>query len=122
MITKSGFILGEEIIQSVIHVNDVQAISLRYFNPVGADHTGKNGENPINRPSNLVPYITQTAAGILEKMTVFGDDYDTSDGTGKRDYIHVVDLARAHVAALNYADTHTGARPFNIGTGESYSV
>ncbi|MDX8354572.1 UDP-glucose 4-epimerase GalE [Cognatiyoonia sp. IB215182] len=101
---------------------DTSAVLLRYFNPVGAHASSRIGEDPKDIPNNLMPFIAQVAVGKRDALTVFGDDYDTSDGTGKRDYIHVVDLARAHVAALDYAATHKGARPFNIGTGESYSV
>lgn len=98
------------------------AVLLRYFNPVGAHASTRIGEDPKDIPNNLMPFIAQVAVGKRDALTVFGDDYDTPDGTGQRDYIHVVDLARAHVAALTYAEKQTGARPFNIGTGESYSV
>lgn len=98
------------------------AVLLRYFNPVGAHHSAKIGEDPKDIPNNLMPFIAQVAVGKRDALTVFGNDYDTPDGTGLRDYIHVVDLARAHVAAINYAEKSTGARPFNIGTGQSYSV
>ncbi|MDX8349943.1 UDP-glucose 4-epimerase GalE [Cognatiyoonia sp. IB215446] len=101
---------------------DTSAVLLRYFNPVGAHASSRIGEDPKDIPNNLMPFIAQVAVGKRDALTVFGDDYDTPDGTGKRDYIHVVDLARAHVAALDYAVKNTGARPFNIGTGESYSV
>lgn len=101
---------------------DTSAVLLRYFNPVGAHTSSRIGEDPKDIPNNLMPFIAQVAVGKRDALTVFGDDYETPDGTGKRDYIHVVDLARAHVAALDYAATHIGARPFNIGTGESYSV
>lgn len=98
------------------------AVLLRYFNPVGAHHSAKIGEDPSDIPNNLMPYIAQVAVGKRPYLSIFGDDYDTPDGTGLRDYIHVVDLARAHVAALDYAARAAGARPFNIGTGNSYSV
>lgn len=101
---------------------DVSAVLLRYFNPVGAHASAQIGEDPKDVPNNLMPYIAQVAVGKREALTVFGDDYETPDGTGLRDYIHVVDLARAHVAALDYAANHAGARHFNIGTGQSYSV
>ncbi|WP_341367466.1 UDP-glucose 4-epimerase GalE [Yoonia sp. BS5-3] len=101
---------------------DTSAVLLRYFNPVGAHASSRIGEDPKDIPNNLMPFIAQVAVGKREALTVFGDDYDTPDGTGLRDYIHVVDLARAHVAALDYADQNTGARPFNVGTGDSYSV
>jgi UDP-glucose 4-epimerase len=97
-----------------------QAVILRYFNPVGAHVSGRIGENPLGVPNNLVPYITQVAAGKREALSIFGDDYDTPDGTGLRDYIHVVDLARAHVAALDHGQT--GASVFNVGTGKGASV
>lgn len=102
--------------------SDASAVLLRYFNPVGAHASAQIGEDPKDIPNNLMPYIAQVAVGKRDALTIFGDDYDTPDGTGLRDYIHVVDLARAHVAALDYASTSTGARPFNIGTGQSYSV
>ncbi|WP_322894995.1 MULTISPECIES: UDP-glucose 4-epimerase GalE [unclassified Yoonia] len=98
------------------------AVILRYFNPVGAHGSARIGEDPKDIPNNLMPYIAQVAVGLRPALTIFGDDYDTPDGTGLRDYIHVVDLARAHVAALGYAAASPGARPFNIGTGQSYSV
>ncbi len=98
------------------------AVLLRYFNPVGAHASAQIGEDPTGVPDNLMPFIAQVAVGKRDALQVFGNDYDTPDGTGRRDYIHVVDLARAHVAALNYAQGATGARPFNIGTGQSYSV
>ena len=99
-------------------------ISLRYFNPVGAHPSGKIGELPVGIPNNLVPYVTQTAAGIREKITVFGNDYPTSDGTCVRDYIHVSDVALAHVQALNYLQGATAPyfEPFNLGTGVGVSV
>ncbi|MFT5797607.1 MAG: UDP-glucose 4-epimerase [Candidatus Azotimanducaceae bacterium] len=98
------------------------AVLLRYFNPVGAHPSAQIGEDPSDIPNNLMPFIAQVAVGKRTHLSIFGDDYDTPDGTGLRDYIHVVDLARAHVAALDYAAVTAGARPFNIGTGRSYSV
>ena len=95
---------------------------LRYFNPIGAHESGLIGEDPNGIPNNLVPYIAQVAVGKLEKLHVFGDDYPTPDGTGVRDYIHVVDLALGHLAALDYADKHTGAEAINLGTGNGTSV
>lgn len=95
---------------------------LRYFNPIGAHESGKIGEDPNGIPNNLMPYITQVAVGKLEKLTIYGDDYDTPDGTGVRDYIHVVDLARGHIKALEKIDTDTGIDAFNLGTGIGYSV
>lgn len=95
---------------------------LRYFNPIGAHESGLIGEDPVGIPNNLVPYIAQVASGKLKQLRVFGNDYDTVDGTGVRDYIHVVDLARGHVAACRYLMEHKGCEVFNIGTGQGYSV
>ena len=97
-------------------------VLLRYFNPIGAHKSGLIGEDPRGIPNNLMPYITQVAIGRREKLSVYGNDYDTPDGTGVRDYIHVVDLARGHVAAVRYNETHTGCEVFNLGTGTGYSV
>jgi len=97
-------------------------VSLRYFNPAGAHTSGLIGEDPKGIPNNLLPYIAKVANGELEKLSVFGDDYDTPDGTGIRDYIHVVDLAKAHICALRYAFAHTGQDVINLGTGMGYSV
>jgi len=97
-------------------------VLLRYFNPVGAHESGLIGENPNGIPNNLMPYITQVAVGKLPRLTVFGNDYDTPDGTGVRDYIHVCDLAEGHLAAIDYAEHHTGCEVFNLGTGVGYSV
>ncbi|WP_018659148.1 UDP-glucose 4-epimerase GalE [Allofustis seminis] len=101
---------------------DFCAVSLRYFNPVGAHASGKIGESPVGTPNNLMPYISQVAAGKLDHLAIFGNDYDTIDGTGVRDYIHVVDLARGHLNALNYTLQHTGNIAINLGTGQGYSV
>jgi len=101
---------------------EMSVVLLRYFNPIGAHESGLIGELPNGVPNNLLPYITQTAAGIREKLSVFGNDYPTYDGTGIRDYIHVVDLAKGHIAALKYSDRHTGTEIFNLGTGTGYSV
>ena len=95
---------------------------LRYFNPVGAHESGEIGEDPNDIPNNLMPYISQVAVGRREKLTVFGDDYATVDGTGVRDYIHVVDLAQGHVKALVWLQNQIGAHIFNLGTGRGYSV
>ncbi len=103
----------------------VSVISLRYFNPIGAHSSGLIGELPIGVPANLVPFITQTAAGIREKLTVFGTDYQTPDGSCIRDYIHVVDLANAHVSAINYLEKNNESplyKIFNVGVGKGYSV
>ena len=97
-------------------------VLLRYFNPIGAHASGLIGEDPRGIPNNLMPYITQVAVGCREKLSIYGNDYDTHDGTGVRDYIHVVDLARGHVAAVSYADRNTGCEVFNLGTGTGYSV
>ncbi len=99
-----------------------QVILLRYFNPVGAHESGLIGEDPSDIPNNLMPYISQVAVGRLEKLSVFGGDYPTHDGTGVRDYIHVVDLAKGHLAALNRLDASPGVVAYNLGTGTGYSV
>ena len=99
---------------------DFQVVLLRYFNPVGAHNSGLIGESPNGIPNNLMPYISQVAVGKLKELSVYGDDYPTHDGTGVRDYIHVVDLARGHVAALGYNKPGVGI--FNLGTGTGYSV
>jgi len=101
---------------------DWSIVLLRYFNPIGAHESGRIGEDPRGIPNNLMPYITQVAVGRREKLSVYGDDYDTHDGTGVRDYIHVVDLAKGHVAAVKYAAEHQGCEVFNLGTGCGYSV
>lgn len=97
-------------------------ILLRYFNPIGAHKSGTMGENPNGIPNNLMPYIARVAAGQLDKLTIFGDDYPTPDGTCRRDYLHVVDLAKGHLKAIDYAMEHTGAEAFNLGTGHAVSV
>ena len=118
--------VGEEIIRDTCKVNpDLKAIALRYFNPIGAHPSGKIGELPIGVPQNLVPFITQTGIGLREQLSVFGDDYPTEDGTCIRDYIHVVDLAKAHVAALQRLlkdKNETNYEVFNLGTGTGSSV
>ncbi len=98
------------------------SVILRYFNPIGAHESGLIGEIPNGIPNNLVPYISQVVSGQRDCLRVFGDDYDTPDGTGVRDYIHVCDLARAHVLAIEYAAKHKGTEVINIGTGKGYSV
>lgn len=103
--------------------NEWNVTLLRYFNPIGAHKSGRIGENPNGIPNNLMPYITQVAIGKLPELSVFGDDYDTPDGTGVRDYIHVVDLAEGHVKALdNILEGGKGVQVFNLGTGHGYSV
>jgi len=98
------------------------AVLLRYFNPIGAHESGRIGEDPNGIPNNLMPYVLQVAVGRREKLSVYGNDYPTPDGTGIRDYIHVVDLALGHVKAVEYARTHTGAEAINLGTGRGTSV
>lgn len=113
----------ERILEDVsISKPDMKIIVLRYFNPVGAHESGLIGEDPNGIPNNLVPYIVKVATGELECLTIFGDDYDTKDGSGVRDYIHVVDLAKGHVAAVNYLDKADTYEVFNLGTGTGYSV
>ena len=118
--------IGEEIIKDLCNVNNkFNGIALRYFNPIGAHETAKIGELPLGVPQNLIPYVVQTAAGIRECLSVFGDDYDTPDGTAIRDYIHVVDLAKAHIVALNRLlknENKLKCEFFNIGTGKGSSV
>lgn len=117
--------IGEEIIQESCNVHGLKAISLRYFNPIGAHESIKIGELPIGVPQNLIPFITQTAAGIREELSVFGNDYPTHDGTAVRDYIHVVDLAKAHISALERlleGKNTANYEAFNIGTGKGSSV
>lgn len=118
--------INEEIIQDTIHSGaNFKAIILRYFNPIGAHPSAEIGELPLGVPQNLIPYLTQTAAGIRKELTVFGDDYNTPDGSCIRDYIHVVDLAKAHVASLDRMLESQGTVPlevFNVGTGRGVSV
>lgn len=113
----------EQILTDVcIADKDFTAILLRYFNPIGAHKSGLIGENPNGIPNNLMPYINQVAIGKLDHLNVFGSDYDTIDGTGVRDYIHVVDLAKGHVKAIQKARQVTGSIAYNLGTGKGYSV
>ena len=115
--------MTEQILQGIAQADPQWSICLlRYFNPIGAHESGMIGEDPRGIPNNLMPYITQVAVGRREKLSVFGNDYDTPDGTGVRDYIHVVDLAKGHVAAVRYADENRGCEVFNLGTGVGYSV
>lgn len=115
--------MGEQILRDVAKADpEWSVVLLRYFNPIGAHESGMIGEDPNGIPNNLMPYITQTALGRLKELHVFGNDYPTPDGTGVRDYIHVVDLAEGHVAAIEYARDHAGCEAFNLGTGEGYSV
>ena len=101
---------------------EFSAVLLRYFNPIGAHPSGLLGDDPNGIPNNLMPYIARVAAGRLPRLTVYGDDYDTPDGTCLRDYLHVVDLAKGHLKAIDYAMTHTGAEAVNLGTGKGVSV
>lgn len=117
--------ISEEILRDVCNVSNLNAIALRYFNPIGAHKSALIGELPVGVPQNLVPFITQTAAGIREELSVFGDDYNTPDGSCIRDYIHVVDLAKAHLKAVERlirAENASKFRVFNIGTGKGNSV
>jgi UDP-glucose 4-epimerase len=117
--------IGEEIIADVAKVSNINAILLRYFNPIGAHSSAEIGELPIGVPQNLVPFITQTAIGLREQLSVYGDDYATPDGTAVRDYIHVVDLAKAHVMALQRLlkkQNIEKVETFNLGTGTGTSV
>jgi UDP-glucose 4-epimerase len=117
--------IGEVMMKDFVRNNQVKAVALRYFNPVGAHVSGLNGENPINKPSNLVPVITQTAAGIIPEMSVYGYDYDTRDGSCIRDYIHVTDIAEAHIKAMNYlieGKNQANYEVYNLGTGNGVTV
>jgi len=116
-------LMNEQILRDVqVAKPDWSIVLLRYFNPIGAHESGQIGEDPSGIPNNLMPYIAQVAVGRRDKLHVFGDDYPTVDGTGVRDYIHVVDLAIGHIRALEYAAAHTGIEAINLGTGQGYSV
>lgn len=116
-------VMIEQILRDVCIADpEFSAVALRYFNPIGAHKSGLIGEDPNGIPNNLVPYIAQVAAGRLEQLSVYGDDYDTPDGTGVRDYIHVVDLACGHVCAVGYARENKGFMAVNLGTGKGSSV
>lgn len=116
-------LMNEQILKDVTVANpEFSVVILRYFNPIGAHKSGLIGENPNGIPNNLMPYIVRVATKELEILSVFGDDYDTHDGTGVRDYIHVVDLAKGHLKALEKSDTYTGINYYNLGTGTGYSV
>ena len=113
----------EKILQGIVTADPSwSVVLLRYFNPIGAHESGLIGENPNGIPNNLMPYIAKVAAGQLKQLSVYGNDYNTPDGTGVRDYIHVVDLAKGHVKACGYAAEHTGCEIINLGTGIGYSV
>ena len=113
---------GGQAAQPAARPKELSVVLLRYFNPVGAHESGMIGEDPQGIPNNLMPYISQVAVGRRDHLTVFGDDYNTPDGTCRRDYIHVMDLAEGHVAAAEYAVQHKGTEVFNLGTGNPYSV
>lgn len=116
-------VMIEQILKDVcVSDKDFSAMLLRYFNPIGAHESGLIGENPNGIPNNLLPYVSQVAVGKLPKLNVFGNDYDTPDGTGVRDYIHVVDLAKGHLCALKYVFENNGADAVNLGTGKGTSV
>ena len=116
-------VMIEQILRDVcVADSEFGAVALRYFNPIGAHKSGLLGEDPNGIPNNLVPYIAQVASGKLEQLNVFGNDYDTPDGTGVRDYIHVCDLAAGHVCAIDYAAKHKGFEAVNLGTGNGSSV
>jgi UDP-glucose 4-epimerase len=116
-------LMNEHILMDFYHAcPDMNIAILRYFNPIGAHKSGLIGEDPNDIPNNLVPYITQVAVGKLEKLQIFGNDYETKDGTGVRDYIHVVDLADGHISALEKLKQNCGLVVYNLGTGRGYSV
>ena len=116
-------LIAEQILRDVERADaEWRIATLRYFNPVGAHESGRIGEDPAGIPNNLMPYVAQVAVGKLDKLRVFGSDYDTPDGTGVRDYIHVVDLARGHIAALDALKTRDASLTVNLGTGRGYSV
>ena len=113
----------EQILKDAAHADpELSVVLLRYFNPIGAHESGLIGEDPEGIPNNLMPYIAQVAVGKLDHLNVFGNDYPTHDGTGVRDYIHVVDLAKGHAAAIDYSAKHKGVEIANLGTGIGYSV
>ena len=116
-------LMSEQILRDAAFADkELSAVLLRYFNPIGAHSSGLIGEDPAGIPNNLFPYVARVAGGKLPKLGVFGNDYPTEDGTGVRDYIHVVDLAKGHVAALEYAKDHKGAEAVNLGSGKGHSV
>ncbi|MCL2204463.1 MAG: UDP-glucose 4-epimerase GalE [Defluviitaleaceae bacterium] len=115
--------MNEQIIRDTATARaGMSAVLLRYFNPIGAHESGQIGENPSGVPNNLMPFISQTVAGKYAELSVYGNDYDTPDGTCIRDYIHVTDLAAGHVAAIRFCQSHKGTRAFNLGTGQGTSV
>ncbi len=114
--------MNEQVLRDVAVSDGLHVILLRYFNPVGAHPSGRIGEDPNGIPNNIMPFICQVAAGKRDKLSVYGDDYDTPDGTGIRDYLHICDLADGHIKALLYAANHPGVEVFNLGTGCGHSV
>ena len=119
---KTKFMI-ENILEDAAHADpELSVVLLRYFNPIGAHKSGLLLEDPNGIPNNLMPYIVKVAAGKIDHLNVFGNDYPTPDGTGVRDYIHVTDLAAGHTAALDYVSEHSGVGIFNLGTGHGYSV
>ncbi|MDD6268496.1 MAG: UDP-glucose 4-epimerase GalE [Oscillospiraceae bacterium] len=116
-------VMMEQILEDAAKADEnLSVVLLRYFNPIGAHESGRIGEDPQGIPNNLMPYVAQVAVGRREKLTIFGQDYDTPDGTCRRDYIHVVDLAKGHVKAIEYVLENDGVEVFNLGTGTPYSV
>ena len=116
-------VMMEEILEDAAKADpELTVVLLRYFNPIGAHESGRIGEDPQGIPNNLMPYIAQVAVGRRDHLTIFGNDYPTPDGTCRRDYLHVVDLAKGHLKAIDYAMEHTGAEAFNLGTGHAVSV
>lgn len=116
-------VMMEQILEDAVKADpELSVVLLRYFNPIGAHESGRIGEDPQGIPNNLMPYLSQVAVGRRDHLTIFGKDYPTKDGTCRRDYIHVVDLAEGHVKAVAYAGAHTGIEVFNLGTGTPYSV
>lgn len=119
---QTKFMIEQMLCDISVSDNDWKITNLRYFNPIGAHESGRLGEDPNGIPNNLLPFVSQVAIGKLDKLKIFGDNYDTPDGTGVRDYIHVVDLAKGHVAALNAINKQEGLAIYNLGTGKGVSV
>lgn len=116
-------LMSEQILRDAAFADkELSVVLLRYFNPIGAHSSGLIGEDPAGIPNNLFPYVAKVAVGKLPRLGIFGDDYPTEDGTGVRDYIHVVDLAKGHVAAIEYSKNHTGSQEINLGSGRGHSV
>lgn len=119
---RSKWMIEQILADAVLANPELSVVSLRYFNPIGAHSSGLLGDDPTGIPNNLVPYLVRVASGELEQLSVFGGDYPTRDGTGVRDYLHVVDLARGHVEAIRYTERNPGMEVINLGTGIGYSV